>query len=204
MSKKRKKLTEPPTSKTILDVVGVGESDRGCVLAAHGHLDGTLEEILRAKFRHRSGETNDLVDWLLVGRQPPLQSFYVKLVMVRVLYLIDGETFNAFVKLNDLRNHFAHYPGAVTLSIDRVQAIYDSMRADIKKYSEFYQKMGFWRPSMNRRSPARKLFARVFLALSQVLSDVLTYAEEQNVEGVEIPNPMDAPRLGALSYSVRK
>ena len=82
--------------------------------------------------------------------------------MVRVLYLIDGETFNAFVKLNDLRNHFAHYPGAVTLSIDRVQAIYDSMRADIKKYSEFYQKMGFWRPSMNRRSPARKLFARYF------------------------------------------
>jgi hypothetical protein len=193
LSKKRRKLSEPPTPGTILDVVGVGESDRGCVLAAHGHLDGLLEELVRAKLRVKSGETDGLLDWLLTeGQQPPLQSFYVKLVMVRVLSLIDEHTFSALVKLNALRNHFAHYPGKVTLTVERAQAIYDLMREDTKKYSEFYQKMGFWNPMMNRRTPARKLFARVFLSLADILEQVTCQAEEASM-GVSRHNAMHVP-----------
>jgi hypothetical protein len=174
MSKKPKRLTEPPTKGSFYDVIGIEESDRGCVLAAHGYCDGRLEELLRAKFQVRSGETNKLIDSLFnSGHQPLLQSFQMKLVMARVLQLIDEHSFRAFTKFNDLRNHFAHYPGIVTLSAERVRVIHDLMPPERQKHPARDAKMAIWTRITKRQSPARKMFARVFIALSSILNDAI-------------------------------
>lgn len=128
MAKKRDKFPEPPQEmcRVLLD-----ETDRGCVLAAHGYLDKALEDILRAYFLN--AETANLLDWFFTGQQPPWQSFYMKLSIVRLLCLLDAQSHSAMEKLNDLRVHFAHYAGRVSLTDARASSIYDALNHNCKQ-----------------------------------------------------------------------
>ncbi len=137
MSKKRKKLTE--AEQDIYSALLL-ESDRGCVLAAHGFLDTELERLLREHFWHKSGGTDKELDWLLSGSNAPIKSFYVRTMMARAIGLIDGKSFDSLVNLNDLRNHFAHYPGRVALTEARVRTIYDPLHQILKGYVQYVER----------------------------------------------------------------
>jgi hypothetical protein len=155
MSKAKPKLTEAESHSLYLELVL--ESDRGCVLAAHGHLDGILEKVLREEFRPRDAErdTGHWLDWLFKsGGQPPLQSFYVKLVTARALGMVDRGPFESLDELNRLRRHFAHYPGRVTLTESRVAAIYDPLAQPLKKLVNGFEQIA----SIVDQSPARARF----------------------------------------------
>lgn len=134
MSKPKAKLTEGEQN-VFLELLL--ESDRGCVLSAHGFLDGRLEGLLREEFRPSKVEI-DTEHWLNClfssGSMPPLQSFYVKAVMARALGMIDRGTFDSLFQLNRLRNHFGHNPGRVTLTEERVAVICDPLRPELKAY----------------------------------------------------------------------
>ncbi len=177
MSKRRKKLTEPDIGGwRFWETIGLDESDRGCVLAVHGYCDGLLGDVLWAKLHAESGETDSLIAWLLKdGPQPPLQSFYVKLVVARVLLAIDSHTFQAMVKLNELRNHFAHHPGSVTLNMERAHSIFDLLSPEQKKNSERFPKaVRVWARMTKRRTPARNLFMCAAYLLSGELCNAYT------------------------------
>jgi hypothetical protein len=178
VAKRQQKLQEP--DQKIQDAL-IFESARGCVLVAHGKLDYMLEDLLRAKFGQPAKDIDELIKWLFEGRGALLQSFYVKSVVARVLRLIDDRAFSALNKLNDLRNHFAHYPGEVSLTHDRVDGIYKQLDDKSKKEIEDTQRTGRHITSDSKAPQMRLVWAA--LALMRVL-DRATQAviDQRNIE----------------------
>lgn len=148
------------------------ETDRGCVLAAHGYLDSQLEDLLRERFLKDGGderEQQEQISFLLKrGSLAPLSSFYVKASMAFVLGAIDKELFVALTKLNELRRHFAHYHGRVTLTVERSKSIYDALSKESMEVAEVF-----------RKSTVKKELANINAGVSQdaigVDSEIVQY-----------------------------
>lgn len=164
MASKSEAFTEPNQH---YDVVLDQETDRGCVLASSGFLDSHLQNILRTEFSwNKTPKT--MIDWLLVKKpMPPLQSFYIKAVLIRAMGLISQDTFNALEKLNRLRNHFAHHPGTVALSKERVDAIFSSLSQRSQAYALEIETRN---PHKNPFSQERSRFNGVVYALVMALN----------------------------------
>jgi DNA-binding MltR family transcriptional regulator len=171
VSKKSRRLTEEPIGDAILHVVGTQETDRGCVLVATGFLEERLEEILRKKLQVDDGSTNELIDRLFDERtQGPFCSFVQRAKLARILLLIDEHTLNTLKALAELRNHFAHHPGPVTLTNERVGKIYDALNPNCKRHSESrVTKRTMSGVCRRSASPARKRFAAILNELTMVL-----------------------------------
>jgi DNA-binding MltR family transcriptional regulator len=180
-STKQPKFPEP---KEEIRTVLLEETDRGCVLAAHGFLDDGLERLLRGRFLNQSKQAQDLVKKLFGdGPQPPLQSFKLKLVMARVLMLFDERSFDAMSKLNTLRVHFAHHPGRVTLNDDRVTAIYNELHPKCKADMREREASGK-QTTAPGLSPARIRFINVILQLNAVIEFASTIVKIGHQAGI--------------------
>ena len=159
MAKKKKKFPEP--NQQIQHAL-LFESARGSVLAGHGQLDVMLETLLHAEFSRRSAGAEDSIQWLF---EATLQSFHVKNVMAYILNLIDHKTFTALQKLKDLRNHFAHHPGEVRLTYERVNAVFEQLDDVSKLEIDEADNRNISSPE----SAPQMRFAQVALALMRIL-----------------------------------
>lgn len=185
-SKKPKKLEE--ARQNFANVL-LEETDRGCVLVLHGFIDGELEKIIRGRLQGHENNpefnTKKQLDWLLTdGQRPPMQSFYVKLVFVRVLQLIDAQSFVALTKLNELRVHFAHYPGFVTLTDSRVNVIEQAMNPNSLFSIRELKANKFFDHLEDRHSAARLRFIYIAWELLGVMQFAMgTVARLGRLEG---------------------
>jgi len=95
------------------------ESDRGCVLVAAAAIEEEMVRLLKAHFTAQSApdDTSGISDWLLAARPiPPLQSFWVKASLCRVLGLVSAEVYKQLEVLRDIRNAFAHISEPVEIT----------------------------------------------------------------------------------------
>lgn len=168
------KFSEP---STFIGNALATESDRGCVLAGVGYLEQSLLILLKSKFTCDSQASKQTVDWLLSGPTAPIGTFYVRLSLAHALGLISPEDFEALKKLNALRNHFAHHPGNVSLSGDRVEGILscltDRDRATVdlnaEKSREFFEATNF--PTVDRSDCRAMLEALIMDFFVKILQE---------------------------------
>jgi hypothetical protein len=202
MEKSKKEGTFAEIQQEIATTL-IYESDRGCVLAAQSFMDYQLEGILCMYFHHKSGDTDSLIKGLFEGSNPLLQSFSLKTRFARILRLIDPESFNALGKLNELRIHFAHHPGPVTLNATRVKRIHDLLNPNCKiRLSELYD-LGMWNaqsfkdisePHIRFVAVASELIGVLELAKSMIMQGMVgVYLGTTHRKGVEHSQPPEQP-----------
>ena len=131
--KNRKKF--PETQSGILDLST--ESDRGCVLASHAWIEKLLGDNIRNRLTQTGGPGAANVIVELIGDDAknnggPISMFAHRARLAFALGLIQHGTYQSLVELNDLRTHFAHHPGKVALTLQRVNAIRGPLAADVK------------------------------------------------------------------------
>lgn len=149
------------------------ETDRGCVLVAGGRLDSKLEDSIRLAMsklskQPSSSNTASHIDWLFSRKtQGPLTSFHTKIVLACALGVIGNNTTAALMKFKDLRNHFAHHPNRVTLTVARVNSIVDAMNKQCRDYvNEVDERM----PVVTEHSPARRRCVAAIFALIMAIN----------------------------------
>jgi DNA-binding MltR family transcriptional regulator len=156
------------------------ESDRGCVLATHAYCGQELAQAIRDYLINLCDAPKTLVEDLLEeGEFKPLGGFSSRAKMARALGLITQPTLEALVALNRLRNHFAHHPGLVRLTADRVLAIRDKLSPIEQLVAkgralDHYIVMSWWQKKQ-RPSSARRMFMAVACLLSTNIPTAPTF-----------------------------
>jgi hypothetical protein len=120
-AKKRKAKFSEPVQPRPHDLSE--ESERGCVLCAHAWIEKLLGDRLREYLLKSSGNDTDGVASLLESDRSLLGAFANRARMARALGIIGDGTHRALIELNQLRVHFAHHAGNVSLTTSRVNVI---------------------------------------------------------------------------------
>jgi hypothetical protein len=168
MSKAKLKSHRRVPPKQIQEIL-FQESVRGCILAAQGHLDGMLHDLLILKLSHPSKDTDGQLALLMDISNPPFQSFFWKVVLVRALRLIDASTYEALQKLNEIRRNFAHHPIA-KLSFDQVDALKNKLNARCKKEVDQFTSNQVHHAT-EQEEYAKSEFASIAISLMRVIDD---------------------------------
>lgn len=118
----------PVDFQRFIDDTGrVEESDRGCVLVAAGYADVALEHCLKLALLNRSELAADEIEALISAKFAPIGDLWSRTLLAFSLGLITVNVKEALDELRTLRNFFAHHPGPVDLSDERVYKIVDKM-----------------------------------------------------------------------------
>lgn len=158
------------------------ESDRGCVLVAHGRLDVLLGKLLRDYFEKHSEKAEKEINWLFEGHQPLLGSFRSRLVVARALGLVDADFFNSATQLTALRNHFGHHPGRVKLTSDRVATVADCIGdRNMSQFAALMREVGRINKWKEVHSPERRRFVGVALTLAIALEREISWLARKDL-----------------------
>jgi len=140
------------------------ESDRGCVLVAHAFVEEELGNVLRKHFVRVSGSPKESFDALLEGS---LGTFAPRVRMARALGLIDNNMLATLLAVNDLRVHFAHYRGLVTLNTNVTEKLRQTLDTQERQNAQALGKYVYrWfarraKTPMPKHSRARTLFVSI-------------------------------------------
>ena len=182
MSKKKKlalKAHRRVTPGQIQEIL-FQETVRGCILAAQGHLDGMLHDLIVSKLSRPSKDTDEQIALLLETGNPPFQSFFWKAVLVRALRLIDDKTYKALQKLNEIRRSFAHQPIA-KLTFEQV----DALRRLLNPRCEREVDQALRRTPHHATEPeeyAKQEFVRIAISLMRVINDCQRVAAKRKIK----------------------
>lgn len=187
------KFPEPACSQT---VALCEESDRGCVLVAHGFAEEALGHLIWASLRQRSVLSENILVGLFRSTGM-LYTFSNRAKLAAALGLIDANVYSALVELNDLRVHFAHHRGRVTLTEARVRNIRQHITKKHLATAQYWTEKFTGMQASHGYSQARVDFV---LAAVAVLVELDIQWDEQN-QALEATSGSSS--LGLLPYTTR-